>query len=371
MIFGILKERFEDEQRVALTPFGVESLVAEGAGVVIETTAGAEARFPDDQYRAAGATVAYSADEVIGRADIVLKVMPPTTAEMELMREEQMLVSFLLLGMGTRDFVDTLLERRITALGYELLRSRDGSYPVMRLMSDISGQIASQIAGRFLRSDSGGRGVLLGGIPGVAPACVVILGAGTSGIAAAHSCIGRGAQVIMLDRDLDRLRAADEIFAKRITTVMATPENLRRGCRIADVFIGAISIDDDTSHHLISEDMVKTMKPGTVVIDISINQGGCIETSRPTTIKDPVFVHHGVIHYAVPNMPSMVARTATYALTNAVLPYLQLLQRHGGFDPERTTAPCIRCGVATHAGRGTHRILEDIYGIEVAPFECC
>jgi alanine dehydrogenase len=369
MVIGILKERFEDEQRVALSPFGVESLVQAGANVVIETGAGTQARFSDDQYIDAGATIVYSGEEVTGRSELVLKVMPPQKEEYELLSEGQILMSFLLLGMGQRELVGYLLKNKVTTMAYELFQGRDGSYPIMRMMSEISGQLAAQVAGRLLRSDRAGRGVLLGGLGGVAPAAVVILGAGASGLAATQSLLGLGAQVILLDRDLERLRYSDEYFSKRVTTVMATPENLRRGCRIADVFIGAISIEDEHSHHIITEDMVKTMKPGAVAIDMSINQGGCIETSRPTTILDPVFEKHGVIHYCVPNMPSMVARTSTYALTNALLPYILLLQKEG-FDPMRKTDPCIRCGVITHDGKGTHDVLTDIYGIDSEPFDC-
>ncbi|MBN1448104.1 MAG: alanine dehydrogenase [Bacteroidetes bacterium] len=369
MVIGILKERFEDEQRVALSPFGVESLVRSGAQVIIETGAGLQARFPDEQYQKAGASIAYSAEEVAGRGDVVMKVMPPLKEEWRRIPDGTLFMSFQLLGMGRKQFIEYVLEKNITTLAYELLRSEDGGYPALRVMSEVSGQVAAQIAGRYLRSDHGGRGVLLGGLGGVAPAAVVILGAGASGMSAAQAILGLGGQVILLDNDLERLRYADQYFNKRVTTVMATPENLRRGCRIADVFIGAISINDRESHQIITEEMVKTMKPGAVAIDISINQGGCIETSRPMTIKDPVFEKYGVIHYCVPNMPSVVARTSTYALTNVLLPYLQALIP--GFDPLKSTKPCVRCGVVTWNGKATHSILNDIYGMDVDAFDCC
>ncbi len=369
MIIGILKERFEDEQRVALSPFGVESLVQAGAQVIIESGAGVDARFPDEQYQKAGATIAYSAEEAAGRADLVLKVMPMVKEEWELLHEGQMLMSFQLLGMGRKAFIDHVIEKKIGVAAYEYMRHADGSYPVLRIMSEISGQVASQIGGRYLRSDHGGRGVLLAGLGGVAPASTVIIGSGASGMAAAQSVIGLGGQVILLDNDIDKLRYADSFFNKRITAVVASPENLRRGCKIADVLITAISINDEESHHMITEEMVKTMKPGAVIVDMSINQGGCVETSRPTTIKDPVFVKHGVIHYAVPNMPSVVARTSTYALTNTILPYLKVMIK--GVKPDVKTTPCVRCGILTWEGRATHSILHDIYGMDVEPFECC
>lgn len=369
MVIGILKERFEDEQRVALSPFGVESLIRAGAQVIIESGAGVSARFPDEQYQKAGATIAYSAEESAGRADIVLKVMPMVKEEWELLRSGQTLMSFQLLGMGRRTFIDYVIENNVGVIAYEYMRHPDGSYPVLRVMSEISGQVAAQIAGRFLRSDLGGRGVLLGGLGGVAPASTVIIGSGASGMAAAQAVIGLGGQVILLDNDIDKLREADSFFNKRITTVVASPENLRRGCRIADVLITAISINDEESHHIITEEMVKTMKPGAVIVDMSINQGGCVETSRPTTIKDPVFVKHGVIHYAVPNMPSVVARTSTYALTNTILPYLKVMLK--GLQPDMQTNPCVRCGLLTWQGKATHAILHDIYGMDFEPFDCC
>lgn len=369
MVIGILKERFDDEQRVALSPFGVESLVNSGAQVILETGAGVEARFPDEQYQKVGATIAYSAEETIGRADVVLKVMPMEQEEWEMLREGQILMSFQLLGMGRKPFIDYVMEKKVGTIAFEYMRAADGSYPVLRVMSEISGQVAAQIASRYLRSDHGGRGILLGGLGGVAPAATVIIGAGASGMAAAQAVLGLGGQVILLDNNVDRLREADQFFNKRITTVVASPEHLRRGCRIADVLITAISIDEEESHHIISEEMVKTMKPGAVIVDMSINQGGCVESSRPTTINDPVFVKHAVIHYAVPNMPSVVARTATYALTNAILPYLKIVI--GGIPTSIKTEPCVRCGIVTWQGNASHSVLQDLYGMNAEPFECC
>jgi alanine dehydrogenase len=305
----------------------------------------------------------YSAEEAAGRSDLLIKVMPPLKSEFDYLVEGQTLLCHLLLGMGQRPLIDTLIQKHMTAIGMELLQASDGSYPVLRLMSEISGQVAAQIAARLLRSDQGGRGILLGGLAGVAPAAVVILGGGASGFTAAQAVLGHGAQVILLDSDLEKLRQADLYFGKRVTTVIASPENIRRGMRIADVFIGAISITDESSHHIVSEDMVKTMKPGAVIIDISINQGGCVETSRPTTIREPKFVKHQVIHYCVPNMPSVVARTSTYALTNGVLPYLLRLLKNG-LDQCLASDASLRSGVAICKGKPWHPVIHEIYGIE-------
>jgi alanine dehydrogenase len=366
MVIGILKERFSDEQRVALSPAGVEALANAGIQVMIETDAGKDARFTNDQYEKAGATIVYSPEEATRRAEIVLKVMPPMKEEYEWLGEGQTLMSFLLLGMAKKGFVEHLLSNNITAMGYEFIKQADGSYPILRLMSEISGQIATLIGARYLRSDEGGRGVLLGGMAGVAPAAVVILGAGFTGFTAAQSAIGLGAQVIVMDHDLERLRRFDNYFGKHITTVMSSPENLRRGIAIADVFIGAISVHDDHSNFQISEEMVMSMKPGAVLVDVSIDQGGCAATSRPTTINDPVYTKHGVVHYCVPNMPSIVARTATYALTNAVVPYL--LEINGkGLQHYIEQNQEFRCGVITHEGKPTHPVLTEIYGMESTP----
>jgi alanine dehydrogenase len=368
MVIGILKERFEDEQRIALSPFGVEALVSAGAQVVVESDAGLAARFPNDQYQQAGAMIVYSAEEAAGRSDLVMKVMPPQKGEFDYFVEGKAVMCHLLLGMGQRPLIDMMMEKRMTAIGMELLQARDGSFPILRLMSEISGQVCAQIAARLLRSDQGGRGILLGGLAGVAPAAVVILGAGASGFSAAQAVLGLGGQVILLDNDLEKLRQADTYFGKRVTTVIASPENIRRGVRIADVFIGAISISDEGSHHIVSEEMVKTMKPGAVIIDVSINQGGCVETSRPTTIREPRFVKHDVIHYCVPNIPSVVARTSTYALTNGLLPYLLRITQNG-LDDSIANDVALRSGVAIYRGKAWHAIINEIFGIESVPFD--
>jgi alanine dehydrogenase len=229
--------------------------------------------------------------------------------------------------------------------------------------------MSAQVGARLLRSDLGGRGVMIGGLPGVAPACVVILGVGSAGFSAAQAYLGLGAQVILIDKDLSRLRYAEQRFDKRVTTVLASPANIRRGVAIADVFIGAITIDDISSHQIVTEEMVKTMKPGAVIIDISINQGGCVATSRPTTIKDPIFTKHGVIHYCVPNMPSLVSRTATYALTNGILMYQEELLDMETKRPE--TIASLKCGIIAEDGIARHPILTDIYGMPVSQNDCC
>lgn len=362
MIIGIVKERFPNERRVALTPAAVESLIKSGNTVLVESSAGDGVRFTDDQYREAGATIAYTEEEVIRRADVLLKVLPPSQEEYSMLHEGQIFMSFLLLGIAKRAFIDYLLANNVITIGYELIEHPLGIYPMQRSMSEIAGPIAIQMAGVYLGSNYSGRGILIGGLPGVAPSEVVILGAGAAGQSSARAALGLGAHVILMDTDINKLRAADQHLGQNLTTVIASPENIRRGVALADVFIGAISIHDDESHHLISEDMVKTMKPGSVIIDLSIDQGGCVGTSRPTSIPDPIFTKHGVIHYCVPNMPSLVARTSTYALTNNILPYLKAISSIG---LGRALKECdsLYSGVATFNGQSTNDKLSDLFDL--------
>ena len=366
MNIGILKEKFENEERVALTPAAVESLVYAGNNVIVERNAGAAAKFTNDSYQEAGATVAYSSEEVIGRSDMIVKVIQPDDEELALLHEGQVLLSFLHFGVATRDFIGTLEKKNITAIAFELIEDSDGYHSVLSQMSEIAGQLAIVESARYLCTDKGGRGLLLGGMPGVAPAAVVILGAGSAGRSAARTALGMGAQVILLDKDLAKLRQADIMLEKRATTVVASPDNIRRGISFADVFIGAITIDEEEDHHMVTEEMVKTMKAGGIIMDISIDEGGCVETTHPTTISDPVFTKYGVLHYCVPNMPSMVARSSTYALTNAILPLVKTVAAVGVRDALRIM-PHLSKGIALMEGVPVAPILEEMLDIPVHP----
>ena len=329
MRFGIPKETLYEEKRVALAPAGVDALVRSGHTVYIESDAGDGSHFSNEEYRKTGAQIVYSAEEAFARAEVVVKVAPLSEVEAEMLQEGQTLFSFLHLAIGKKNIIEHLLKKKVTAIGYELIEE-DDRLPVLHSMSEIAGQLSIQVAERYLESFSeGGRGILLGGITGVAPAAVVILGAGVVGVTAARAALGRGAQVIVIDKDLNRLRTIDTHFRKKVTTVMANPYTITRGVKFADVLIGSVLIKGEKAPHLVTEGMVKQMKKGSVIVDVSIDQGGCIETSRITTQSDPVYNLHNVIHYCVPNMPAIVSRTASYGLNNAALNYIQDIAENG------------------------------------------
>ena len=319
---GIPREMAEGERRVALTPGGVATLVASGHEVFVEEGAGKLAHFSDTQYSEVGAQIIDSAPELYRTSELIVKVAPPTEEELDLLREKQTLISALHLGSIRADFLEALIRKRIIGIAFEFMRDPDGTYPIVRMMHEISGSMAVQIAARYLESNEGGKGIVLGGISGIPPATVVILGAGVVGEWAARTALGFGAHVIVLDTDLAALRSLEHYLDRRVTTAMASPQYIQQAVKSADVLIGAKMGIDQRAPMLVTEDMVQEMRPGSVIVDVVIDQGGCIETSRPTTHAAPTYVKHGVIHYCVPNMPSNAARTATYALTNALVPYL-------------------------------------------------
>src|SRR3989339_1141345 len=329
MRIGIPKENLKEEKRVGLAPAGVDALVRLGHTVYFEHGGGEGSQFTDEDYSKVGANIVFSAEEVFKRSELIAKVQPLNEAEAELLQEEQILFTFLHLAVAKKSILENLLKNNVTAISYELIEDSRG-LPVLHAMSEIAGPLSIQIAERYLESSSkGGRGILMGGITGVAPAAVVIIGAGVVGTSAAKAALGRGAQVIVLDRDLNRLRKIDETFQRKITTVMANSYTISRGVKFADVLIGAVLMKGEKTPHLVTEEMVKTMKEGAVIVDVSIDQGGCVETSRPTTISNPIFMMHNVIHYCVPNMPALVSRTATYGLTNATIEYILEIADNG------------------------------------------
>jgi alanine dehydrogenase len=329
MRIGIPKETILEEKRIALAPAGVDSLIRAGHTVYIQSGAGDGSHFTDEDFRSIGATIVYNCEEIYLRAEMILKVAPLTEPEAMLLQDNQILFSSLHLVVGRRKILDILLSKNVTAIGYELIEEGD-RLPILHSMSEIAGQLAIQVAERYLESYSqAGRGVLLGGITGVAPAAVVILGAGVVGTTAARTALGRGAQVIVLDKDLNRLRSIDQTFSKKVTTVVANPYTISRGVKFADVLIGAVLIKGEKTPHLVTEEMVKQMKKGSVIVDVSIDQGGCIETSRITTFSEPIYVLHDVIHYCVPNMPALVARTASYGLNNSAINYITNIADNG------------------------------------------
>lgn len=364
MRIGIPTETRWEERRVALSPAGVDSLVRQGHTIYIQSGAGDSSNFSDEEYRKVGATIVYNAEEAFGRAELVVKVAPPSNEEVELLIDEQILLSFLHLAVGRKQVLDKLIEKKITAIGLELIEE-NSRLPILNSMSEIAGQLAIQVAEQYLESyRKDGRGILLGGITGVAPAAIVILGAGVVGISAARAALGRGAQVIVIDKDLNRLRILENEFSKGITTVMANPYTISRGVKFADVLIGAILIKGVKAPHLVSEEMVKRMKKGAVIVDVSIDQGGCVETSRVTTISDPVYTMHDVIHYCVPNLPALVSRTATYGLTNATLKYIHSIADNG-INNALSGSEGLSKGVCTHRGFCTNETLSHMFNIDL------
>lgn len=360
---GILKEDQARERRVALTPAGVEALTRAGCPVFVESGAGDGSRFSDEEFQKVGAATVYSRDEALGRADVVLKISTPTMEDCAGLHTGQTILSFLHLGVVKTGVVGGFLAKKITAVGYELIEDERGELPILIAMSEIAGQMTVQIAARLMESTGGGRGIVMGGVTGIPPATVVILGAGNVGRAAARMALGAGAEVIVLDRDLGRLRAVASQNEYRIVTAPVNAYNLRKALRFADVVIGAVLIHGERTPHIVTEEMVKEMKPGAIVIDISIDQGGCFATSRPTTLEDPSFVRHGVVHFCVPNIPAMVARSASHGLTNALLPcLLDLVER--GPDAAVAANRGLARGIYTRDGLCTNRAVAKRFELE-------
>jgi len=356
------------ERRVALTPAGVKALVDNGHEVFVESMAGEYSGFSDAEYEKMGAKIVFSKEEVYKRAQMIVKVSRPSEAEYSYLCDGHLLFGFLHLAVAPKSFVEILLERKITAIGYEIIELPDGRLPILQAMSEIAGQMAIVIAARYLQNEDGGRGIVLGGIPGVPPATVVILGAGVVGQNAIRAALGLGAHVVVLDKDVDKLREVEKLFNKRVETAIANVYNIEKAVQFADVLIGAVLIHGALTPKLVTEEMVKKMKPGSVIIDVSIDQGGCVETSRPTTIVNPVFVKYGVIHYCVPNIASNVARTATYALTNVSLPYI-LEIANSGLEHVLRERPSFAKGVYTYLGYCTNQSIAEIFNLKYKKIE--
>ncbi len=359
MILGVPKERSVlkgvEEKRVSLSPAGVREVIAWGADVVVTAGAGLGAGFTDEEYRAVGARVVYSDEETIRRADLVLKVQRPTPEEWDFLTERAALMAFLHVAVAPKEFLRVLVEKRITAIGLEVVQEPDGTLPILRPSSEIAGKMAVQIAGRLLESTSGGRGILLGGIPGIPPADVVILGGGTLGYYAARSFLGIGASVYILDENPKRLMELDTLFEGKVVTALATASNIEKFVAFADVLIGAVLVPGQRAPVLVTKEMVQRMRPGSLILDFSIDQGGCVETSTLTPSEDFLFTSYGVTHFCAPNVPALVARTSTHALTNAMLPYLREIVQHGLLGALKRNV-ALRRGLCAFGGFLTHAL---------------
>jgi alanine dehydrogenase len=360
LFIGIPKELSFQENRIALVPDAVALLVNNGHQVVIETNAGKAANFEDKDYSEAGAQIVYSPEEVY-KADIILKVAPPSPAEIEMMQRKQTLISALQFAVQPANYVKQLIDKKVTAIAYDYIKDRDGIYPIIRAMSEIAGNTSILIAAEYLSNLSIGQGSMFGGITGVSPTDVVILGAGTVGEFATRAALGLGASVKIFDNSVYRLRRLQSDLGMRVFTSLLQPKVVSKALKTADVVIGAIRAPHGRTPCVVSEQMVMEMKYGAVLIDISIDQGGVFETSEITNHTHPVFRKHGVIHYCVPNIASRVSRTASYALSNIFAPILLSIGEEGGIDNMLRRDAGVRHGVYVYSGILTNRFLGETY----------
>jgi len=366
MKIGVPKEIKVHEYRVGLVPAGVRELVDAGHQVLVESGAGSGIGFEDPHYKAAGAKIAASAAEVFATSDLIVKVKEPQLVECARLGSGQVLFTYLHLA-ADREQAEALLASKSTAIAYETVTASDGSLPLLTPMSEVAGRMSVQVGANCLQKANGGFGVLLGGVPGVAPAKVVILGGGVSGTHAAEMAVGLRADVTVVDRSVKRLRELSSVFGSQLKTAYSTAHAIEELVKDADLVIGAVLIAGAAAPKLVTRAMVKTMKPGAVLVDIAIDQGGCFETSRPTTHAEPTFLVDGVIHYCVTNMPGAVPRTSTFALTNATLPYVKSLADHGWRQALRADAGLAR-GLNVHDGRIAHEAVAHALGLDWQTF---
>ena len=367
MIVGVPKEIKDGENRIAITPAGVRALKEHGHTVLVEASGGAGSRIADTEFRRAGAQIVAGAEVVFARADLILKVKEPLTPEHRLLRAGQILFTYLHLA-SSRDLVQALCHSGVVAIGYETVQLDDGSLPLLLPMSEIAGKMSVQIGAHLLEAENGGRGTLLGGVPGVPPAEVVILGCGTVGTNAAKVAAGMGAQVTILDVNHNRLKYLDDVLGENVITVYANTYSIERSASYADLFIGAVLVAGARAPKLLTRQMVRGMRPGAVIVDVAVDQGGCVETIHPTSYSAPTYVQHDVLHYGVPNIPAAVPRTATHALTNATLPWaLEIADR--GLSGALCTSPPLARGLNIAEGHVVHPAVAEAFRMKAARLE--
>jgi len=368
MIVGVPKEIKANEHRVGITPAGVEALKGAGHEVCIQATAGVGSGFADADFVNAGAKILPSAADVYSQSDMIMKVKEPLPAEYDLFKDGQLLFTYLHLAPEP-ELTRALLKKNVVGVAYETVQLADGSLPLLAPMSEVAGRMATQIGAQFLEKHYGGRGVLLGGVPGTVPGKVAIVGGGVVGTNAAKMAVGLGADVTILDVNLHRLNYLDDIFGGRVKTLMSNSYNIRECVKEADLLIGAVLIPGARAPHLVTEDMVKEMKPGAVIVDVAIDQGGSIATiDRVTTHENPVYEKYGVVHYSVANMPGAVARTSTFALTNATLPYALRLANKGYLTALREDQALAK-GLNVYHGKVTFKAVAEALNLEYVPVE--
>jgi alanine dehydrogenase len=365
VIIGIPKEVKDHEYRVSVTPDGVQALANRGHQVWVEPSAGIGSGYSDEDYQRAGAAIVGSKEELFRKAELIVKVKEPLLSECHFFRAGQVLFTYLHLA-SLPELTKALLEAKVTAIAYETTEGRDGSLPMLKPMSEIAGRMSVQIGARYLEKSQGGPGVLLAGVPGVEPAHVVVLGAGVVGSAATRIAVGMGARVTVINLDLDRLRYLDDLYRGRIVTRASTPGAIEQCVREADLVIGAVLVPGARAPKLVSRTLVGQMKQGAVVVDVAVDQGGCFETTRPTTHSDPIYTIDGVLHYGVPNIPGIVPRTATVALTNATFPFLSRLVS-AGLQQAIRSDPGLAKGVNLMDGKVTCRAVAEAHGLRFHP----
>jgi alanine dehydrogenase len=365
MRVGVPTEVKNHEYRVALTPAGAHELARRGHEVHLQRGAGLGSSIPDEEYLAAGAKILDTADDIWQVAELVLKVKEPVAEEYRRMRRHQVLFTYLHLA-ASRECTEALLRQGVTAIAYETVQLPSGALPLLAPMSEVAGRLAPQAGAHHLMRSAGGRGVLPGGVPGTHPARVVVIGAGVSGMNATAIAVGLGAEVTLLDLDVDRLRAADALYRGRVRTVVSNAYELERAVLEADLVIGAVLVPGAQAPTLVSDALVQRMKPGSVLVDIAIDQGGCFESSRPTTHAEPTFTVAGSVFYCVANMPGAVPRTSTYALTNVTLPHVVALADLG-WRGALQSDPALALGLNTHDGAVTCRPVADAHGLAAVP----
>jgi len=352
MTIGVPKEIKDHETRVGLVPSAVTALYEAGHRILVQSKAGAGSSIPDDEYRRAGAEIAASAAEVWKNADLVVKVKEPQPSEYAYFRPGVILFTYLHLA-PLPELTQKLVEAGVNSVAYETIREADGSLPLLTPMSEVAGRMAVQVGAQYLEAPNGGRGILLGGVPGVAPANVVIIGGGVVGHNSAKMAVGLGAHVTIIDRNLERLRQLDDIYSSQIVTLASNSFTIRESLRLADLVVGAVLIPGAAAPKLVRRDMVAQMRPGAVMVDVAIDQGGCFETSHATTHTDPIYFVDNVLHYCVSNMPAAVPHTSTFGLTNATFPYLMQLANKG-LETACEQNEAIRQGVNTYRGNITY-----------------
>ncbi|HXG94928.1 MAG TPA: alanine dehydrogenase [Blastocatellia bacterium] len=367
MIVGLPKEVKDNEYRVGLVPAGVKALTDAGHTVLVQTTAGEGSGISNEEYMTAGGEIVDTAEEVWSRADMVVKVKEPVPSEYGFLREELILFTYLHLAPA-RELTKAMLDSGVTGVAYETITNDQGHLPLLTPMSEVAGRMSIQVGATYLEKINGGRGVLLGGVPGVAPGRVTIIGGGVVGTNAAKMAVGLGASVIIIDRDLERLRYLDDIFGSRIRTLASNPYTIAESVAASDLVVGAVLVPGAAAPKLVTREMLRAMPRGSVIVDVAVDQGGCIETTKPTTHSQPTYYVENVLHYGVTNMPGAVPRTSTFALTNVTLPFALKLAKYGAVEAFKRD-PHLKNGANTYKGRVVYEAVAQDQGLDYTPID--